>query len=100
MSVKFASLESCWVCCGKHLLRVHQDGFDLSQYAEQDPELSSYTGYKFWLMRCGQCGFIQPEMLPTLSGYFDRMYDQQWSEDWIEGEFNSGYKDFIFGHIL
>jgi 2-polyprenyl-3-methyl-5-hydroxy-6-metoxy-1,4-benzoquinol methylase len=28
------------------------------------------------------------------------MYDQRWSEDWIEREFESEYKDFIFRTIL
>ena len=99
-SSKFTPLEACWVCHSNRLVKVHQDHIDLAQYSEQDPELSSYTGSKFWLMRCRSCGFIQPEALPTLPNYFDRMYDQQWPQDWLEREFTCGYKDFIFQQVL
>lgn len=100
MSAGFISLDRCWICNERTLVRVHQDYIDLAQYSEQDPELSSYTGSKFWLVRCRKCHFIQPEILPSLPNYFDRMYDQHWSEDWIEQEFNSKYKDLIFKNIL
>lgn len=52
------------------------------------------------MMRCVRCGFVQPDALPLLPNYFDRMYDQQWSAEWIEQEFNSRYKDYIFRTIL
>ena len=38
--------------------------------------------------------------LPALPRYFDRMYDQRWSEDWIVREHHAGYKDLIFADIL
>src|SRR2546423_7641565 len=100
MSAEFISLDRCWICNESALVKVHQDHIDLAQFSEQDPELSSYTGSKFWLVRCRKCNFIQPEILPALPDYFDRMYDQHWSEDWIEQEFNSKYKDLIFKNIL
>ncbi len=51
-------------------------------------------------MRCATCGFGQPEKLPTLPRFFDRMYDQHWSEEWIDAEFRASYKDLIFKTIL
>lgn len=97
---RFAPLAACWVCGGQDLEKVAEDYIDLSAYAEQDPELSAYTGSLFWLVRCRACRFIQPEMLPTLPDFFDRMYDQRWSPEWIEQEFSNGCKDFIFRRVL
>ena len=79
---------------------VHQGLFKFEAYAEQDPELAAYTGERFWLNRCRECGFAQPDVTPTLPRYFDRMYDQRWSQEWIEQEFESKCKDFIFGRVL
>jgi 2-polyprenyl-3-methyl-5-hydroxy-6-metoxy-1,4-benzoquinol methylase len=73
---------------------------DFSEYAEQDPDLHRYTGEHVWLVRCAACGFGQPEALPTLPNFFDRMYDQWWSEAWVQQEFAATYKDLIFDEIL
>jgi 2-polyprenyl-3-methyl-5-hydroxy-6-metoxy-1,4-benzoquinol methylase len=73
---------------------------DFSEYADQDPELHQYTGDHVWLVQCEACGFGQPEALPTLPNFFDRMYDQQWSDAWIQNEFSATYKDLIFSEIL
>ncbi|HET8675037.1 MAG TPA: class I SAM-dependent methyltransferase [Blastocatellia bacterium] len=97
---KFMPLTNCWICGGKRLVPVHQGLFELEAYAEQDPELAQYTGERFWLNRCRECGFAQPDVTPTLPRYFDRMYDQRWSQEWIEQEFKSRCKDFIFGRVL
>jgi 2-polyprenyl-3-methyl-5-hydroxy-6-metoxy-1,4-benzoquinol methylase len=97
---KFQPLAHCWICEGGELEPVHQGIYDFSAYAEQDPEISEYTGDKFWLKRCRKCGFAQPDSTPTLPNYFDRMYDQRWSADWIEQEFESSAKDFIFQDAL
>lgn len=97
---RFAPLDKCWVCLGCDLSRVLQDHMDLTAFREQDPELSQYTGCTFWLVRCRECGFVQPDVMPTLPQFFDRIYDQRWSEDWIEQEFNNGCKDFIFHAVL
>ena len=37
---------------------------------------------------------------PSLAGFFDRLYDQLWSPDWVQQEFESEYKDLIFRTIL
>lgn len=97
---KFASLTECWVCGGNDLADIHQGRFDFKEYAEQDSELADYTGHQFWLRRCRACGFAQPDVVPTLSNYFGRMYDQHWSEDWIKQEFEAEYKDRIFRDVL
>ncbi len=72
----------------------------LHRVRAQDPELAAYSGRGVWLVRCAACGFGQPETLPTLPRYFDRMYDQRWDEAWVEREFEASYKDFIFRTIL
>jgi len=97
---RFEPVSQCWVCGGRELARYYRCRMDFSEYAEQDPELASYTGEGIWFVRCADCGFGQPEALPTLSGYFDRMYDQHWAPDWVEGEFTGTYKDLIFQGIL
>jgi len=96
----FEAAGACWVCGGKDLSRYHEYRFDFHEYATQDPELDQYTGRKGWLVRCGHCGFGQPESLPTLERFFDRMYDQRWSPDWVEREFEADHKDLIFRTIL
>ena len=98
--VAFEAQQACWVCGGTALRRVHDLIFDLSEYRAQDPELAAYTGSRLALCRCGDCGFAQPEALPALPKYFDRMYDQRWSDDWIAREHDADYKDGIFDGIL
>ena len=90
----------CWVCGDESLVPYHQARLDLMIYREQDPELAAYSGTSVWLRRCASCGFGQPERLPSLPGFFDRMYDQHWSAEWIAQEFESPYKDRIFRRIL
>ena len=97
---RFRPVPQCWVCGGLDLSRYYRCRMDFSEYAEQDPELASYTGEGIWFVRCASCGFGQPESLPALPGYFDRMYDQHWTPDWVEGEFAGTYKDLIFQGIL
>ena len=96
----FAPIERCWICGGSSLVRYHQCRLDFTEYVRQDPELAAYSGRGVWLVRCAACGFGQPEALPTLPRYFDRMYDQRWDEAWVEREFEASYKDFIFRTIL
>jgi SAM-dependent methyltransferase len=79
---------------------VHAAILEFSAWREQDPELAALTGETVWLVRCAACGFAQPERLPTLPHFFERMYDQRWSPEWVAGEFASTYKDLIFGRIL
>src|SRR5688572_504608 len=80
----FRPVDRCWVCDGAALVRYHSCRMDFSGYAEQDPGLHEYTGQRVWLVRCTACGFGQPEALPTLPNFFDRMYDQRWAETWVE----------------
>jgi SAM-dependent methyltransferase len=96
----FRSIDACWVCGGHELTPFHECRLDFHEYATQDPELNAYSGNTVWLVRCDACGFGQPQMLPTLARFFDRMYDQHWSPAWIEHEFDAPYKDFIFRTIL
>src|SRR4051812_42242633 len=97
---RFEPVSRCWICGGHERARYYRSRMDFSEYAEQDPELASYTGEGIWFVRCADCGFGQPEVLPTLPGYFDRMYDQHWAPDWVAGEFSGTYKDWIFHGIL
>jgi 2-polyprenyl-3-methyl-5-hydroxy-6-metoxy-1,4-benzoquinol methylase len=96
----FTPVERCWVCGGTTLVAFHQCRLDFQQYAAQDPELHAYSGHRIWLVRCASCGFGQPQQLPALPRFFDRMYDQRWSAEWVANEFDAEYKDFIFRTIL
>jgi SAM-dependent methyltransferase len=96
----FNPQPACWICGSTELSRVHDLIFELSEYRTQDPELAAYSGRHLALRRCRRCGFAQPEALPSLSRYFDRMYDQRWSDDWVAREFDASYKDYIFRRIL
>jgi len=96
----FDPVLTCWICDATTLMPVHELVFELSAYDVQDAELAAYTGSRLTLCRCARCGFAQPAALPALPRYFDRMYDQRWSDDWIRGEFEADYKDGIFTEIL
>jgi SAM-dependent methyltransferase len=96
----FEALDTCQICGGCSLSAVHELVFELAIYATQDPELAAYSGKKLALRRCADCGFAQPAALPTLPRFFDRLYDQRWSEEWIRSEFDGTYKDDIFRGIL
>jgi len=96
----FAPVTACWICGGRRLSRYYESRMDFREYADQDPELCAYTGEHVWFVRCAACGFGQPEQMPTLPRFFERMYDQHWSPDWVEREFAASYKDAIFASIL
>jgi SAM-dependent methyltransferase len=96
----FSPQTACWICNASRLLRFHQCRFDFREYTRQDPELAAYSDRAVWLVRCASCGFGQPEELPTLPHFFERMYDQRWADDWVEREFEARYKDLIFRTIL
>jgi SAM-dependent methyltransferase len=96
----FEPVDACWVCGARSLTRLHECAFDFSLYVQQDPGIHEYDKATVWIVKCGGCGFAQPEALPTLPNFFDRMYDQHWSADWVENEFEADYKDFIFRTIL
>jgi 2-polyprenyl-3-methyl-5-hydroxy-6-metoxy-1,4-benzoquinol methylase len=93
-------VPACWICGGRRLSRYYESRMDFREYADQDPEISAYTGERVWFVRCAACGFGQPEQLPTLRRFFERMYDQRWSHEWVEQEFAASYKDAIFASIL
>jgi SAM-dependent methyltransferase len=96
----FSPQTVCWVCGGTRLLRFHQSRLDFREYARQDPALAQYSDRRVWIVECRSCGFGQPEELPRLPGFFERMYDQRWADEWIEREFEARYKDLIFRTIL
>jgi len=100
MHAGFVDVGACWICGGTALARIHDAILDLDVYRDQHPELAQYTGETVWFRRCASCGFTQPERLPSLAGFFDRLYDQLWSPDWVRQEFESEYKDLIFRTIL
>jgi len=96
----FSPQTACWVCGGTLLLRFHQSRLDFREYARQDPALAEYSGRRVWMVECRSCGFGQPEELPRLPRFFERMYDQRWADEWVEHEFEAAYKDLIFRTIL
>ncbi|HEY7054923.1 MAG TPA: class I SAM-dependent methyltransferase [Vicinamibacterales bacterium] len=99
-SARFVPVDRCWVCDATTRATVHDASFDLSAYAVQDPDLAAYSGMSVPIVRCARCGFAQPQGVPALPRYFDRMYDQRWSDDWIAHEHQAEYKDLIFDDIL
>jgi SAM-dependent methyltransferase len=99
-SAGFTSQPACWICGGSHLSRFHQCRLDFREYARQDPELAGYSDRRVWMVRCRRCGFGQPEELPQLPRFFERMYDQRWADEWVDREFEARYKDLIFRTIL
>ena len=100
MHAGFVDVGACWVCGGNSLARIHDAIIDLDVYRDQHPDLAKYTGEAVWFRRCASCGFTQPEQLPSLAGFFDQLYDQLWSPEWVQQEFESEYKDLIFHTIL
>jgi len=97
----FAPVAACWVCGGADLRPVGHDAyFGFPEYREQDPELARYTGATVALVRCAACGFGQPAALPRLERFFERMYDQRWSREWMAAEFTGQAKDLIFAVAL
>jgi SAM-dependent methyltransferase len=97
---RFVPLPACWICGGERLRPVHQLRFELDIYRTQDPELAAYSGERLELRVCDACGFAQPAALPSLPRFFDRLYDQRWSDEWVASEFQSPVKDVIFRQIL
>ena len=100
MTAPLMPVPACWVCGGIQLKRVHDARLDFAEYRTQDPELAEYSGRRVAIVRCTACGFAQPASLPALPRYFDRMYDQRWSPDWVEQEHRAPYKDWIFDGVL
>jgi SAM-dependent methyltransferase len=100
MNAGFVPVDRCWICGGASLAPIHGAAFDLAEYTTQDPPLAAYSGASVAIVRCRGCGFGQPAALPALPAFFDRMYDQRWSDGWIEGEHHARYKDAIFADIL
>lgn len=96
----FSAVEACWVCDSPALDPAYDARFDFTEFREQDPPLAAYTGQTVSMRRCRSCGFVQPQALPTLDNYFGRMYDQQWSEEWMAQEFASASKGTIFDEVL
>ena len=45
-------------------------------------------------------GSLNPSAFRRCLAYFERMYDQRWSPEWVAQEFDSTYKDLIFQRIL
>ncbi len=100
MPAGFVDIATCWICAGNEFTREHDAILDLEIYRHQHPALAEYTGETVWFHRCSRCGFTQPERVPSLPRFFDLLYDQLWSPEWVEQEFESDYKDFIFRTIL
>ena len=100
MNAGFSAVDRCWICGGGALHALHGARFEFSEYARQDPPLAEYSGARVDIVECRDCGFAQPAALPALPSFFDRMYDQRWSDDWIAREHQAGYKDAIFADVL
>jgi SAM-dependent methyltransferase len=98
--VAYEATGPCWICGATDRTPFHSAILEFDAWREQDPELAAYTGQRIELTRCRACGFAQPDRMPVLPRYFERMYDQRWSAEWVAQEFGSTYKDVIFSRIL
>ncbi|HEU4557634.1 MAG TPA: class I SAM-dependent methyltransferase [Longimicrobium sp.] len=96
----YQPVHACWVCGAADLRPSFTARFEFDNFAAQDAELAAYTGATVEMARCARCGFGQPRDLPTLPGYWERMYDQRWSEEWMARDAASPYKDLIFRVVL
>jgi SAM-dependent methyltransferase len=96
----FTPVPVCWICSANRLDPFHECLFDLHEYERQDPELAAYSGARVMIARCAECEFGQPLALPTLPRFFERMYDQRWSDDWLVREVASDAKTRIFTDVL
>ena len=97
------ALTACIVCDASDLHAINKEQFRHT-HALKDPDvveiLRPYADREFVLNRCGKCGFLQPEGLPKEPRYFEALYDQKWSEEWMLDDFRNTYKDSIFRGIL
>jgi len=97
-SDKFVKQETCWICGGREFRFQHAARFDTN--FSNDAEFRAYSGLTVDFHACDACGFTQPAGLPSYPNYFDCLYANAWSEEWIEQEFNANYKDGIFNTVL
>lgn len=99
----FSSIDRCLICESSFLKRLHWERIEVGN-SLKDPDwadvLRPYDRYAFALNRCQACDFLQPDTLPTSPTYFEGIYDQKWSEEWMQNDFENTYKDFIFSKIL
>ena len=58
--------------------------FELSIYTTQDPELAAYTGQHARAAAMRRLRIrASRRRCPSLPRFFDRLYDQRWSDEWI-----------------
>ncbi len=94
---------TCFACESVRLAPIHEGFFRLGLCLtdpEAAPTLLPYEGKHFTLNYCRDCGFIQGEGIPADPNYFNALYSQKWSEEWMLSDFESTYKDNIFREIL
>src|SRR5262245_51951928 len=96
----FEPVYHCWVCDGSVFQPYHECRFDFHEYATPDPDLDAYTGQIAWLARCTRCGFGQPDRMPTLPRFFDRMYDQRCRMRGFSGNSTRAAKTASFGRFF
>jgi len=97
-SDKFVTQETCWICGGGEFRFQHTARFDTD--FSNDAEFRAYSGLTIDIHECKACSFMQPVGLPSYPNYFDCLYENAWSEEWIEQEFNANYMDGIFNTVL
>ncbi len=88
----------CWVCDSTRLVRYNREVFDMTW--QVDPVICAYDKVPFWLARCQDCGFMQPDELPSEPDFFDRLYSKDRGSDWMQDDFENPYKDYIFQQVL
>lgn len=108
----FTKIPACWICESPRLRPIHESRFNLTDFADSDPELLAYHNVRFIVTCCADCGFMQPEGLPAAPDFFERLYApyhdmQLHTKDTDVGcngrmsmDFEQGSKDLIFRRVL
>ncbi len=98
-SMPMTPVDACWICGCRTLDRVWRDPFDLSDFERFG--VYQHAGHTpSYVVRCGRCGFGQPEALPTPPDFFEVLYRIPWSRASLDREFDLGYKDYIFERVI
>ena len=86
----------CWICGGTRQHRVWKSEFDLTSLPRFGPALAHSEHPPIYMVRCRDCGFGQPEVMPDMPDYFETLYAIPFSEASLDKQFNDPYKDWVF----
>src|SRR5437763_7307580 len=97
----FIANPVCWICGAGDWEPFNEElfRFDFDKSFIEHDDIRRYEGQTFMLQGCRSCGFIQPDRLPSMTDYFDKLYDRQWTKPFLDQDFDNGKKDLIFRRL-